>query len=122
MADGLQLPLEHLTMPIAMGGEQYWRHPLGGGLVADSSYVPDAFVLDYNRTVAMQTRAIHERVNNVNFAVIQGPVSGMYPISRWMDDEGVELRREQREMGVISRLLRIEQQLARVAETSSRLF
>ncbi len=121
VAGGLQLPLEHLILPILKDGELYWRHPIGGGLVADSSYAPDDLRVDYDVRVAGNTRLMSDSGIFGQF-VIKGNFVNPREVSHHMDEEGMRLREEQRDTGIVARLLAIEHRLAQAAELGDRLF
>lgn len=122
VADGLTLPLEHLTIPLEMDDELYFRHPWGGGLVAASSYVPDDVRVPYTLTVGAETRVLSDR-GLIGQHFVHGSLRNPEEVSRPMDREGSKLHGEQREMGVVRRLLEIERRLAVAAlDRSQALF
>lgn len=122
VADGLTLPLEHLTIPLEKDDEPYYRHPLGGGLVAGSSYVPDDLSVPFPITVGPQTRIV-SNYGMIGQFYVHGKLTNPDEVSRPMDEEGLKLRDEQREMGIVQRLLEIERRLAVAAlDRSQTLF
>lgn len=121
VADNIQLPLEHLMLPIRKNGELYWRHPVGGGLVADSAYIPDDLRVGFDVRIANNTRLLSDR-GIFGQSVIRGNFSNPEEVSRWMDEDDLELRRLQKENGMVSRLLTIERRLVRAADIADVLF
>lgn len=122
VADGLTLPLEHLTIPLEKDDELFFRHPLGGGLIADSSYVPDNLSVPYPLTIGRDTRVMSSH-GMFGQHFVQGALRNPEEVSRLIDDEGVKLRDEQREIGMVQRLLEIERRLAaRALDRSQTLF
>lgn len=122
VADGLTLPLEHLTMPLEMNDELYFRHPFGGGLVATSSYVPDDLSVPYSVTVGPETRVV-SNYGMIGQHYVHGKLWNPREVSRPLDEDGYKLREAQREIGVVQRLLEIERRLAAAAlDRSGSLF
>ncbi len=111
VTNGLVLPLEHLTIPLEKEDELYFRHPVGGGLVAASSYVPDELQVPYSVIVGPDTRVVSDH-GMIGQHYVQGRLWNPGEVGRPLDDEGRKLRDEQREMGMIRRLLEIERRLA----------
>lgn len=108
---GLVMPLEHLTIPVEIDGEPYYRHPVGGGLVAASSFVPDDLRLPHYLTVRPDTRIVSD-VGMEGQLSLRGDFWNPDEVSRDMDEEGAALLQKQRETGMIPRLIRIERLLA----------
>lgn len=120
VSDDVRMPFELFFHPVEINGELYLPHPLGGGLVAASSYMPDEFSLDFDTRVAPDTRVL----SNLGMAgqrVIFGDFRNPNPVSRVMDDEGRRLLAEQRSDGILERLTRIEARLAQAGFTGAQL-
>lgn len=120
VADGLTLPLEHLTIPLEKNDERYYRHPIGGGLIAESSFVPDDLSVPYPITVGPQTRVMSD-YGMIGQHFVHGKLTNPDEVSRPIDEEGLKLREEQREMGIVQRLLEIERRLAAAALDRSQM-
>ncbi len=121
VASGLTVPMEHLTLPLEKDEELYFRHPLGGGLVADSAYVADELQVPFPVTVGPETHLVSDR-GLIGQHYVRGRLWNPGEVSRPIDDEGYKLRAEQREMGLVPRLLEIERRLASAARTADMLF
>lgn len=121
LSEDVFVPLEMLTAGISVKGEVYRMHPLGGGLVADSSFVPDDVSVPLEIIVHRDTRVLTSMgmagLHNIWGDVSNPDVSNPNEISRFMDDEARKLRNEQRLMGVVARVLEIErrQQITQAA-------
>jgi hypothetical protein len=89
----------------------YRRHLRGGGLVADTSYVKDDITVPYHVTVGPDTHVVSDR-GMAGQSYIWGNLRNPNEVSRVIDDEGRERRCQQRLVGVVARLLEIEQLLA----------
>jgi len=119
----LRVPLEVLRTAIWLDDEAYRMHPLGGGLVAGSSYVPDTITVAHGIVVGSSTRVLTD-IGMFGQTHIKGDFKNPNVVSRQMDDDGAKLLAEQEEMGLIRRLLAIEhsRKMAAAADLADTLF
>ena len=119
----LKVPLEVLRTAIWLDDEAYRMHPLGGGLVAGSSYVPDTVSVPHGVVVGSDTRVLTD-VGMFGQTHIKGNLQNPNTVSRQMDNVGAKLLADQEEMGLIRRLLAIEhsRKMVEAADIADMLF
>lgn len=98
------VPIENLMTPfMEIDGQAFWLHPNGGGVVADSSHVPDHLRVPYGTTVGPKTELLDDR-NLSGQHYVYGNFSNFTQVSRVIDEDGTKLRQAQRELGIVRRL------------------
>ncbi len=112
----LCVPLEMLEMAMLLDGQPYRMHPNGGGLVAASSYVSDRVVIPQSMTIGPDTHVLTSMGMAGQF-FIQGNFTNPNQVSQRIGEDGFKLLEEQRELGVMGRVIDIERrrQMARAA-------
>jgi len=103
----LNVPLAMLEMAMMLDGEPYRLHPIGGGLVAASSYVPDTVSVPRDVMIGPDTHVLTNR-GMAGQTYVKGNFHNPNQVSQYIDDDGLKLLDEQRQMGVIGRVLEIE--------------
>lgn len=109
VSNRMRVPLEQLVTGVEIDDELYMRHLLGGGLVADSSYVPDTVSVPYDIIVGKDTHVVSD-VGMIGQSFIWGNLHNPNQVSRVIEEEGRKLRVQQKLLGITARLLDIEQQ------------
>lgn len=107
VSDRMEVSLEELMLGVKIDDLSYRRHLLGGGLVADTSYVPDDISIPYQAIVGPDTRVI-SGFGMSGQPYIWGNLHNPNEVSRIMDDNGRMRRIDQKLAGVVTRLLKIE--------------
>jgi len=119
----LKVPLEMLRTAIWLDDEAYKMHPLGGGLVAGSSYVPDTVSVPHGVVIGSGTRVL-THIGIFGQTHIKGDFKNPNIVSLRMDDDGAKLLADQEEEGLIRRLLAIEyrRKMSAAADIADALF
>lgn len=115
----LNVPLAMLQMAMLLDGEPYRMHPLGGGLVADSSFVPDSLAIPHDIRIGPGTHVLTDK-GMAGQLYIKGNLKNPNQVSREIDEEGLMLLQAQRELGVVGRVMEIDRRM-RMGEASAAL-
>lgn len=107
----MEVPLEELIKGVNIDDMPYRRHLLGGGLVADTSFVPDDIAIPYQAIVGPDTHVV-SGLGMSGQVHIWGNLRNPNEVSRVMDDESRKLRLDQKLVSVVTRLLDIERRCA----------
>lgn len=107
VAPNVRVPVTELEEGISIDDVVFRRHLLGGGLVADSSYVPDTISVPHQITIGVDTRVVSQ-YGMAGQLYIQGNLRNPGDVSVAMDNEGRLLRSRQKMVGIVERLLAIE--------------
>lgn len=113
----LKVPLAMLQLAMRLDGEHYRMHPLGGGLVAVSSFVPDSLAIPHDIRIGPGTHVLTDK-GMAGQLYINGNFKNPNQVSREIDEEGLMLLQAQRELGVVGRVVEIDRRM-QMAEASA---
>lgn len=109
VAPNVRVPITELEEGISINDIVFRRHLRGGGLVADSSYVPDTISIPHQITIGVDTRVVSQ-FGMAGQQYIQGGLRNPGDVSIAIDEEGRMLRSRQKMFGIVERLLAIERE------------
>jgi hypothetical protein len=98
--EGIILTPELLALPIVERKMVYRRHPNGGGLVANDSYVPDDLSIPFDFKVMPNTRLLSsDSISGISYT--SGNYTNGGPVSREMTEQDTEdllIQKKEREL------------------------